>query len=279
VTIGRTETLALLAERGLAPSRALGQNFVTDPNTVRRIARLAGVGPGDRVIEIGGGVGALTRALLETGAHVTTIERDRGLAELLRTTVTDQGATVVEADATEIDWQQLLGSDEWVMVANLPYNVATPLVATVLDEAPSVSRLIVMVQHEVAERFAAKPKTKAYGAVTVKVNYWGAAKIVASVPPTVFHPQPKVASSVVEIRRSSRPAVEADVDPHVLFDMVRRGFAQRRKMLRGALGSSVLPEDFERADIAPTARAEELVVADWGRLVRAVLHRTSALAD
>jgi 16S rRNA (adenine1518-N6/adenine1519-N6)-dimethyltransferase len=275
VTIGRAETLALLAERGLAPSRALGQNFVTDPNTVRRIARLAGVGPSDHVIEIGGGAGALTRALIETGATVTTIERDRGLAELLRDTVTQLGATVIEADATEVDWATLLAGQPWVMVANLPYNVATPLVATVLDEAPTVTKLVVMVQHEVAERFAAKPKTKAYGAVTVKVNYWGSAKIVASVPPTVFHPQPRVASSVVEIRRSPEPAIGPDVSPGFLFDLVRRGFAQRRKMLRGALGDSVHPQDFAAADIAPTARAEELTVGDWGRLAIAVKRRTS----
>jgi 16S rRNA (adenine1518-N6/adenine1519-N6)-dimethyltransferase len=142
----------LLAEHQLRPSRALGQNFVIDPNTVRRIARLSGVGPGDRVVEIGAGLGSLTGALSETGAAVTAVEVDRHLVPVLASVVAP-GVTVVQADALRVDWTELLGTEPgWRLVANLPYNVATPLVIRVLEEAPQVSSLLVMVQKEVGER-------------------------------------------------------------------------------------------------------------------------------
>jgi 16S rRNA (adenine1518-N6/adenine1519-N6)-dimethyltransferase len=270
VTLGRAETLALLAERGLSPSRALGQNFVTDPNTVRRIARLARVDDRSRVVEIGGGVGALTRALVETGASVTTVERDRGLAALLRDTVTELGVRVIEADATDLAWTSQLDGTGWVLVANLPYNVSTPLICDLLDEAAMIDRFVVMVQTEVAERLAASTSTKAYGAVSVKVAYWATARIVASVPSTVFHPQPRVGSSVIEITRRATPAVDpAEVSHRALFEVVRRGFSQRRKMLRGLLAGVVSDDAFVAAGVAPTSRAEELTVEDWGRLVQA----------
>ena len=147
----------LLTSRGLAPRRDLGQNFVADPNTVRRIAHLAAVGPGDQVVEIGAGLGSLTLALAETGADVTAIEVDHGLVRALADVVGElERVTVVEADAMTVDWADLLGDhDHWVLVANLPYNVATPLVADLLDRVPAIDRMLVMVQREVAERLAA----------------------------------------------------------------------------------------------------------------------------
>ena len=149
----------LLTSRGLAPRRDLGQNFVADPNTVRRIAHLAAVGPGDRVVEVGAGLGSLTLALAETGATVVAVEVDRGLVAVLREVVADLAAvTVVEADAMTLDWSQLLGDEGgWVLVANLPYNVATPLVADLLDGVPQIARMLVMVQREVGERLVAAP--------------------------------------------------------------------------------------------------------------------------
>jgi 16S rRNA (adenine1518-N6/adenine1519-N6)-dimethyltransferase len=153
-----------------------------------------------------------------------------------------------------------------VLVANLPYNVATPLVADLLDGVPAIRRMLVMVQREVGERLAAGPGDEAYGAVSVKVAYWATAKVVGRVPPTVFHPVPKVESALVRIDRRPAPAVGPDVDPEWLFALVRAGFGQRRKMLRRSLASLVGPEAFEAAGIRPEARAEELGVGDWGRL-------------
>jgi 16S rRNA (adenine1518-N6/adenine1519-N6)-dimethyltransferase len=271
VTLTRRQVAELLGRHGLRPSRALGQNFVADPNTVRRIARLASIGPGDRVVEIGAGLGALTLALRETGADVTAVELDRHLLPVLREVAEPAGATVVHGDATALDWAALLGpapaDPPWVLVANLPYNVAAPLVADLLDGVPQIARMLVMVQREVGERLAAGAGDKAYGALSVKVAYWAEAAVVGRVPATVFVPQPRVESVLVALRRRPAPAVDpAVVDPARLFAVVRAGFAQRRKMLRRALAGVVAPEAFAAAGIAPEARAEQLAVEDWGRL-------------
>ena len=260
--------LGLLEANGLRPSRALGQNFVVDPNTVRRIARLAGVGSGDRVVEVGAGLGSLTLALAETGADVTAIELDRRLLPILTEVVEPAGVKVVEGDATDLEWAGLLGQGPWHLVANLPYNVATPLVCDLLDEVPAIVDLLVMVQREVGERLAAAPGSGAYGAVSVKVRYWATASVVGRVPPTVFVPRPNVESVLVRIVRHAEGAA---VDPAVvsatrLFEVVRAGFAHRRKMLRGALAGVIDPAAYAATGVAETARAEELDVDAWGRL-------------
>jgi 16S rRNA (adenine1518-N6/adenine1519-N6)-dimethyltransferase len=283
VTLSRRQVRELLESHGLAPSRALGQNFVIDDNTVRRIARLSGVGPGDAVIEIGAGLGALTLALVETGASVTAVEVDRGLVPLLRAQVESHGVRVVEADALTLDWTELLGgpappagaagaasgagATSWAMVANLPYNVAVPVVLRALDEAPALRSMLVMVQREVGERLAAGPGDKAYGAVSVKVAYHATARVVGRVPAAVFVPRPAVESALVRIERLPIVAVDPDtVSPARLFELVRAGFGHRRKMLRQSLAGLVLPEAFTAAGIDPEARAENLSVEDWGRL-------------
>ena len=266
MTLSGADVRRLLDTYGLAPSRARGQNFVVDPNTVRRIARLAGIGAGDRVVEIGAGLGSLTLALAETGAAVTAIEVDSGLVPALRSVVEPVGVTVVEGDALRLEWSSLLGGEGWILVANLPYNVATPLVADLLDGVPAIARMLVMVQREVAERLAAGPGHDAYGAVSVKVAYWATAKVVGRVPATVFHPVPNVESALVHIDRRPAPAVGPEVDPEWLFRLVRTGFGQRRKMLRRSLAGLVPAEAFVAAGIRPEARAEELAVEDWGRL-------------
>ena len=279
MTLSRREVADLLATHGLRPSRALGQNFVVDPNTVRRIARLAAVGPGDRVVEIGAGFGSLTLALAETGAHVTAIELDRGLVPVLREIVAGLPVDVIEADALRLDWGAVLGPSSgphagpgrgagaWVLVANLPYNIATPLVADLLDGVPAIGRMLVMVQREVGERLAAGPGDEAFGAVSVKVAYWARAKVVGRVPASVFLPHPNVESVLVHIERRPTPAVDPEeVDPAALFGLVAAGFGQRRKMLRRSLSGLVEPADFACAGIEPTARAEDLDVEAWGRL-------------
>ena len=264
MTLSRRDVVDLLAQHGLRPSRALGQNFVVDPNTVRRIARLAGVGPGDRVVEIGAGLGSLTLALAEQGSEVVAVEVDRGLVPVLRSLVEPARVRVVHGDALTLDWGELLGSDAWSLVANLPYNVATPLVVTLLEVVPAITRMLVMVQSEVAERLVAGAGEDAYGAVSVKVAYWATASIVGRVPRSVFYPQPRVDSSLVTIERRAAPAVDTDYER--LFDVVRAGFAQRRKMLRRSLAGVVQPAAFAGAGVDPQTRAEQLDVVAWGRL-------------
>jgi 16S rRNA (adenine1518-N6/adenine1519-N6)-dimethyltransferase len=236
---------------------------------VRRIAHLARVGPGDHVIEVGAGLGSLTLALAETGASVVAVEVDGGIARVLTDVVNGlDNVTVRQADAMSLDWGAVLADPPsgWVLVANLPYNVATPLVASVLDDVHQVDRLLVMVQLEVAERLAATPNTKAYGAISVKVAYWATARIVGHVPASVFTPQPNVESALVEIVRRQPPQVA----PGPLFDLVRTAFQQRRKMLRRSLAGIAGPDVFAAAGVAPTARPEALDVDAWCRLTAAV---------
>jgi 16S rRNA (adenine1518-N6/adenine1519-N6)-dimethyltransferase len=261
----------LLAAHGIRPSRALGQNFVADPNTVRRVARLAAVGPGDHVVEVGPGVGSLTLALRETGAEISAVEIDRHLIPVLDAVVGSSGVRIVEGDAMRLDWDALLaGQRGWVLVANLPYNIATPLVADLLDGVPAIDRMLVMVQKEVAERLVAGPPDPEYGAVSVKVAYWAEAAMAGKVPATVFIPRPKVESALVSIRRRRTPAVDpSEVDADHLFALVRAGFATRRKMLRKSLSGLVSPAAFEVAGVRPDARAENLDVHAWGRLAAA----------
>jgi 16S rRNA (adenine1518-N6/adenine1519-N6)-dimethyltransferase len=276
VTLTRRQLQEMIAERRLRPSRALGQNFVVDQNTVRRIARLAELDPGQRVVEIGAGLGALTVALAEAGARVTAVEVDGHLLDILRAQVDGHPVDVVHGDALTLDWGALLDEDgvpatdatPWALVANLPYNVAVPVIIRVLDEAPWVESMLVMVQREVGERLAAGPGTKAYGAVSVKVAYHATARIVGRVPPAVFVPRPGVESVLVRIVRRDVVAVDpALAPPDRLFAVVRAGFAHRRKMLRRALADVVDPAAFTAAAIDPASRAEELSIEDWGRLV------------
>jgi len=260
----------LLSEHGLAPRRDLGQNFVADANTVRRIARLADIGPDDHVVEIGAGLGSLTLALAESGAEVVAVEVDHGVAPVLRQIVEPlANVRVVEADAMTLDWPALLGdTGGWVLVANLPYNVATPLVCDLLDGVPQIERMLVMVQREAAERFCAVPRTPQYGAVSVKVAHWATARIVGHVPASVFVPRPNVESSLVEIRRRPQPVVDAALRERT-FSLVRTAFQQRRKMLRRSLAGAVAPEVFDAAGIDAQRRPEELDITEWGRLAAA----------
>ena len=269
MTHTRTELAALLEAHDLGPSRALGQNFVVDPNTVRRIARLAGVGPGDHVVEIGAGLGSLTLALAETGASVTAVEIDRHLQPILREVVEGRDVHVVAGDAMALDWDEVLaGADRWALVANLPYNVATPLVLDLLAGVPAIERMLVMVQLEAGERLVAPAGSPAYGIPSVKVALRATGRIVGKVGPDVFLPRPRVDSALVEIVRRAEPATDAD--PEVLVALVERAFNQRRKMLRRSLAGVVGDAQFAEAGIEPTERPEHLDIEAWGRLAAAV---------
>ncbi|MGD1011791.1 MAG: 16S rRNA (adenine(1518)-N(6)/adenine(1519)-N(6))-dimethyltransferase RsmA [Acidimicrobiales bacterium] len=266
---GRGELTRLLTERGLHPSRALGQNFVVDPNTLERIARLARVGPGDHVVEIGAGFGSLTIALAATGAKVTAVEVDKGIVPVLREMVEPLGVSVVEADAMTCDWARLLaGAPSWVLVANLPYNVATPLVLDLLHGVPAIGRMLVMVQREAGERLVATPGGKNFGAVSVRVRYFAKASLAGSVSAGVFLPRPNVESMLVEIVPRDLPAVDPALASYEEIDLLlRAGFSGRRKMLRRSLDGLVGDDVFAAAGIDGRARAEELGIEDWGKLV------------
>jgi 16S rRNA (adenine1518-N6/adenine1519-N6)-dimethyltransferase len=263
---------ALLDAYGLRPSRALGQHFLADPNTADRIVRLAGVSPGDRVVEVGPGLGSLTVALCAAGASVTAVELDRHVVRALEDVVADLPVRIEVGDALTVDWRELLGDEAgWSMVANLPYNVATSMVVRALETAPMIDRFLVMVQREVGERLAAPPGSRTYGAVSVRVAYYAQARVIGHVPPTVFMPRPNVDSALVQLLRRSVPPVEvADVDR--MFTIVRAGFATRRKTLRRALAPLLGDRTvavLERAGIDSSARAETLGLPEWAALADA----------
>jgi 16S rRNA (adenine1518-N6/adenine1519-N6)-dimethyltransferase len=271
LTPGRVRSL--LDAHGVRPSRALGQNFLTDPNVARRIVRLAGIAADDRVLEIGPGIGSLTLALAETAGRVVALEIDRHLLPALDEVVGSLGnVEVVHGDALAAEYPALLGDDRWVLVANLPYNVATPLLARLLTDVPQLARMVVMVQREVAERLAAPPGTRACGAISVKVAYHCTARVLAQVPPSVFTPRPNVDSTVVAFDRRPAPPVALPGAPEAMFTLARAGFGQRRKTLRqslrAVLGAAAEPV-LVAAGIDPTARAETLTLDAWAALTRA----------
>jgi 16S rRNA (adenine1518-N6/adenine1519-N6)-dimethyltransferase len=267
---------ALLTEHGIRPRKSRGQHFLADPNTARRVATVAEVQPGDAVLEIGPGLGSLTLALVERGARVLAVEVDGTLARVLelvleRAGVEGDTVRVCVADATALDWSTALGDGPgWSCVSNLPYNVAVPVVVRLLEEAPTVTRIVVMVQREVGARLAAGPGDPEYGAVSVKVAYYAEASFLGTVPPTVFIPRPKVESALVRLTRREAPPVSVPSEAE-LFALVRSGFAQRRKMLRSALRPVLggrATDVLVAAGVEPTARAESLGLEEWAAVAR-----------
>jgi 16S rRNA (adenine1518-N6/adenine1519-N6)-dimethyltransferase len=262
---------------GVRPSKRLGQNFVIEPGTVRRIAALASVRPDDVVLEVGPGLGSLTLALLETGpAGVIAVEVDPMLAAELPRTVAIRAPAlarlaVVTADALRISERDLPAAPT-LLVANLPYNVAVPVVLHLLAALPSLERGLVMVQAEVADRMCAAPGSRVYGAPSVKLAWYAAARPAGTVPRTVFWPVPNVDSRLVAFGRHDPPATPASREE--VFAVVDAAFGQRRKTLRAALsgwaGSAPEAERLLRvAGIDPGARGESLSVAEFARLAAA----------
>jgi 16S rRNA (adenine1518-N6/adenine1519-N6)-dimethyltransferase len=271
--LGAAEIRTLATELDVTPTKKLGQNFVVDANTVRKIVQVAQVAPGDRVVEVGPGLGSLTLAILEAGASVTAVEIDHRLAERLPRTaaahgVADGALTVVDADALRIIE---LPGDPAVLVANLPYNVSVPVLLHFLETFPGLERGVVMVQAEVGERLAAPPGSKIYGAPSVKAAWYGPWRLAGTVSRQVFWPVPNVDSVLVAFRRDPKPRGDEELRRRT-FRIVDAAFQQRRKMLRQAL-SAVLGGTaaeasalLERAGVAPTARGEELSIEDFVRI-------------
>ena len=266
--VSPTRTRALLDRHDLAPSRALGQNFLCDQGTVDKIVRLADLKPGDRVFEIGPGLGALTAGLCRAGANVTAIETDAYILPALREVVghheADGQLTIVHGDATTIDWTELHRGERADVVANLPYNVSTPLILDLVPSHHQLERWLVMVQRESGERLAAGPGSKIYGIPSVLLSYWAEARVVGSVGPDVFFPRPKVESVLVRIDRFPNPAFNVDYRHYAAI--VKRAFGQRRKMLRRSLSDVVSEQQMELASIEPTWRPEQLSPTQWAAL-------------
>ncbi len=274
--LGATEIRRLAAELDVTPTKKLGQNFVVDANTVRKIVNAAGVTAGERVVEIGPGLGSLTLAILETGASVTAVEIDHRLAARLPKTAAERGVpdgalTVVDADAMQVT---ALPGDPTILVANLPYNVSVPVLLHFMETFPALERGVVMVQAEVAERLAAAPGSKVYGSPSVKAAWYGRWKLAGTVSRQVFWPVPNVDSLLVGFHRDAEPR-GTEAERRATFQIVDAAFGQRRKMLRqalsGVLGGSAAAatEVLERAGIAPTARGENLTVDDYLAIARA----------
>lgn len=270
-----TEIRELASKLDLKPTKKLGQNFVTDQNTVEKIVRTSKVSKDSIVLEVGPGLGSLTLALLATGAKVFAVEIDQRLAELLPITAKAKGFSgdqleVINKDALEITTHEVQNPN--VLVANLPYNVSVPVIIHILETFPSIENYLVMVQSEVADRLAASPGSRTYGSPSVKLQWYGDVSKAGSVSRSVFWPVPNVDSDLVQITRKK------DVDQSIrkeLFAVVDAAFSQRRKMLRSALssmcaGSEKASEILESAQIDPQLRGEALNVDDYVRLTYAM---------
>ena len=264
--LGAGRVRELLKAHGVRPSRALGQNFVVDPNTIRKTLAIAGVSSSDRVMEIGAGAGSLTVGLAACAPSVVAIERDERLIPLLQEVLANvPNVELIHGDALKLDLSRMRTSS---LVANLPYNIAALLVLKVLEEAPEVQSLTVMTQKEVGERLAAVPGTKSYGATSVLVAFLATARVEAQVSRRAFWPVPRVDSVIVRIARRPEPS---DSPREIFFKVVKAAFSQRRKTLRNSLadlaGSGETAEKILRsAGIEPSLRAEMLSADDFLRL-------------
>jgi 16S rRNA (adenine1518-N6/adenine1519-N6)-dimethyltransferase len=265
----------LLADRlAIRPTKQRGQNFVTDANTVRRIVAKSAVAAGEQVLEVGPGLGSLTLGLLEAGAHVTAIELDPALAAGLPDTVAEYAPdrstylTVVQGDAL----RATIEGAPTALVANLPYNVAVPVLLRLWETQPTLRRALVMVQLEVAERLAAAPGSRVYGVPSVKASWYATIRIAGHISRTVFWPIPNVDSALVRMERREPPA--SAVGRQRVFEVVDAAFAQRRKMLRSSLAGLAPGGAAERAltvaGVDPTARAERLSVHEFARVADAL---------
>ncbi len=272
----------LLAEYGLRPKKRLSQHFLVDANLVRRIARIAEVGSGDHVLEIGTGLGTLTRELASRGAKVVTVEVDRCLRPIIERTLGEfDSVEAVFADFLKLDLETFLPerwAGKWLLVGNLPYSVTSPIVTKILSAKHLFSRMVVTVQKEVAQRLTAGPSTEQYGALTIFVQYHCEVEQAGLIPPSVFFPVPEVESALVRLNPRERPAVNVP-DEQLFFAIVRSAFGKRRKTLLNALASSaVLSWSREKtaqvlacAGIDPSCRGETLSISEFAQIAIAAV--------
>ncbi|MFB9431210.1 16S rRNA (adenine(1518)-N(6)/adenine(1519)-N(6))-dimethyltransferase RsmA [Streptoalloteichus tenebrarius] len=275
--LGPADVRQLAEELGVRPTKKLGQNFVHDPNTVRRIVAAAELRPDDVALEVGPGLGSLTLALLPACRAVVAVEIDPVLAQRLPRTARDRAPElaerlrVVPADAMRVSAAEIGTPEPTALVANLPYNVAVPVVLHLLAELPSLRHGLVMVQAEVADRLAARPGSRTYGVPSAKAAWYADVRRAGPVPRSVFWPVPNVDSGLVALTRREPPS---GVDRETVFAVVDAAFAQRRKTLRAALagwaGSAARAEAVLRAaGVDPTARGEQLAITDFARIAEA----------
>ena len=275
--LGAADIRRIAADAGISPTKKFGQNFVTDPGTVRRIVREAGVTADDHVLEVGPGLGSLTLAILETGATMTAVEIDPPVAERLPKTIAEfmpdavDRFRVVNRDALTVNPENLpdfKDDDSFTLVANLPYNVATPILLTLLERFDNLGTFLVMVQKEVADRLSEKPGSKIYGTPSVKLAWYGTAERVGVIGRNVFWPAPNVDSGLVAWTHRPPPVTTASRTE--VFAVVDAAFAHRRKALRGALRSIAEPDAIDRAltgaGVEPLARGESLGVEQFAAI-------------
>ena len=277
--LGAADIRRIADQAGIHPTKRLGQNFVIDPGTVRRIVRLAGVKPGQSVLEVGPGLGSLTLGLLEAGCLVTADEIDSGLARRLPQTVSERmpealdRLTVINRDALTLTPQLADGAGrtaDLTLLANLPYNVATPIILTLLARFANLSRFLVMVQKEVADRLTAGPGSKVYGAPSLKLAWYGRAAQAGKIGRHIFWPAPNVDSALVSFVRNEEGHIGEDERTRIrVFALIDAAFGQRRKTLHAALKGLVPPEAFKAADIDPSRRGETMTIAEFAALERA----------
>ncbi|MBI0137418.1 MULTISPECIES: 16S rRNA (adenine(1518)-N(6)/adenine(1519)-N(6))-dimethyltransferase RsmA [Bifidobacterium] len=277
--LGAADIRRIADQAGIHPTKRLGQNFVIDPGTVRRIVRLAGVKPGQSVLEVGPGLGSLTLGLLEAGCLVTADEIDSGLARRLPQTVSERmpealdRLTVINRDALTLTPQLADNAGrtaDLTLVANLPYNVATPIILTLLARFANLSRFLVMVQKEVADRLTAGPGSKVYGAPSLKLAWYGRATQAGRIGRHVFWPAPNVDSALVSFVRDEEGHIGEDERTRIrVFALIDAAFGQRRKTLHAALKGLVSPEAFKAAGIDPSRRGETMTIAEFAALERA----------
>jgi 16S rRNA (adenine1518-N6/adenine1519-N6)-dimethyltransferase len=266
-TQARGEIRRLLDEHDHRPTKAYGQNFLADPNIVRKLIDTAGLTPESQVLEIGAGTGTMTAVIAEQAGTVIAYEVDESLAPILSETVGDlENVELRFEDASKLDLGSALGDGDWTLIANLPYNVGTGIVLDTLQLAPQVKRIVVMVQREVADRLLADAGSKTYGLPSVTTGLHAKGRLAFSVPRQVFEPIPRVDSAVIHLDRIDAPPLSARA-----VEIAAAGFGQRRKMLRRSLvGVFSDPEQvLKEAGIDPTARPEQLAPADFVRIAEA----------
>ncbi|MCL2235800.1 MAG: 16S rRNA (adenine(1518)-N(6)/adenine(1519)-N(6))-dimethyltransferase RsmA [Defluviitaleaceae bacterium] len=259
----------LLADHGLFAKKHFGQNFLTDSHVLSKIVDGADLSPDDTVIEVGPGLGVLTKELAARAARVIAVEIDKDMAEILTDTM-PENVTVIREDILKLDINTIGAASGVKVVANLPYYITSAVIFGLLESGLSIKTMVVMVQKEVADRFLARPSTKAYGLPSLSLGYWGKASLVANVPPHCFFPRPDVHSAVIKIDVNPR----TDINPDKFFPIIRAGFANRRKTLQNCLANSTelnLSKEEAQKLLAdggfdPNIRGEALNLEDFARL-------------